>query len=157
MIMKALQSLLVSGLLILSIICLNHKPLAAQPNKARQQTMRFINQTGKVLVSAKKALASNKENKKELFKAYAHQKQAKRLFAEKNYKQAVHHSYRAREIAQQIAPKPKGKGQRARNFSKEEETIIKDLPKTDELDSVIKETELNESIINEEVEKPETR
>jgi hypothetical protein len=116
-------------------ICLSSNTVSAQK---REETRLFINRTNTILVKAREAVKAGKVYSGDLVKAIYHQQFAKDLYVGKKYKQAIHHSNRARFLCFEALKnngRPVTADMKLRNAEKE---IVIDLPINKVLDDEIK-------------------
>ncbi len=104
----------------------------------RLQTREFLHRTHRVIEFAKESVARGKVYTGDLTRAVYHQRYARDLFHEGKFRQAIHHSYRARELAIIAIRANKGEVDRDMDFHDNEREYGRGRPDGAVLDAEIK-------------------
>jgi len=124
-------------LIIVSFVVLwQTKAIYAQ--KGMLETKAFLNRTNGIIMKAKGAVEVGKIYTGDVLKAVHHQKYARQLFKEGKYKQAIHHSYRARLLAFEAIKANKAVVSQDMQLTAQEKIYVQKVPANKVLDSEIK-------------------
>ncbi len=120
--------------LTISFFVLNAGSVIAQN---RIQARAFLNRTNKIIVKAKGAVNVEKVYTGDVVKAVYHQRLARSLYKDSKYQRAIHHSYRARELALAAIRANKHQVENEYELQKDEKAQIKGKPDNLHLDAEV--------------------
>lgn len=129
---KLLKSFLSLAFLVMFI------PSNGINGQTRQQARHFLIRTHRVIAYAKEVVNEGKVYTGDLTRAVYHQRFARELFKEGKFERAIHHSYRARELAHAAIRANKKDVAKEMEFQDEEKGYIKNKPDNASLDVEIK-------------------
>ena len=111
--------------LVFTLLVMNTNDVAGQN---RMQTREFLRRTHRVIEFAKQSVAEGKVYTGDVTKAVYHQRYARELFKEGKFDRAIHHSWRARELAHAAIRANKHEVARDMDFQESERGLARNRP-----------------------------